>query len=117
MAIPQFTELALIKMFTEWYYIKVLTFTFNILMSSFLQVLKATKELLPSDPVVHCCVVDYDLAIWSAVRSVLADVEVMRCVFHWTQALWRKVITSYRLCNVYMHMTIKVHVAQKIFFG
>ena len=30
-------------MFTECYYIKVFTFTFNILMSSFLQVLKAIK--------------------------------------------------------------------------
>ena len=76
--LTQFTELALIKMFTEWYYITV--FTFNILMSSFLQVVKAIKELLPSDPVVHRCVVDFELAIWSAVRSVLADVEVMECV-------------------------------------
>lgn len=49
-------------------------------MSSFLQVVKAIKELLPSDPVVHRCVVDFELAIWSAVRSVLADVEVMGCV-------------------------------------
>lgn len=87
-------------MFIECYYITVFTFTFNILMSSFLQVLKAIKELLPSDPVVQRCVVDFELAIWSAVRSVLEDVEVMGCVFHWTQALWRKVITSYRICNV-----------------
>lgn len=86
-------------------------------MSSFLQVLKAIKELLPSDPVVHRCVVDFELAIWFVVRSVLADVEVMGCVFHWTQALWRKVITSYRICNVYMYMTIKVHVNPKFFFS
>lgn len=84
-------------------------------MSSFLQVLKAIKELLPSDPVVQRCVVDFELAIWSAVRSVLEDVEVMGCVFHWTQALWRKVITSYRICNVYMYMKIKVHITPKIF--
>ena len=102
-------------MFTECYYITVFTFTFNILMSSFLQVLKAIKEMLPFDPVVQRCVVDFELAIWSAVRSVLEDVEVMGCVFHWTQALWRKVITSYRICNVYMYMTIKVHITPKIF--
>lgn len=36
-------------------------------------------------------------------------------MFHWTQALWRKVITSYRICNVYMYMTIKVHVTPKFF--
>ena len=51
-------------------------------MSSFLQVLKAIKELLPSDPVIQHCVVDFELAIWSAVRSVLEDVVVMGCVFH-----------------------------------
>ena len=49
-------------------------------MFSFLQVAKAIKELLSSDPVVHRCVVDFELAIWSAVQSVLADVEVMGCV-------------------------------------
>jgi len=42
----------------------------NIFMSSFLQVLKAIKELLPSDPVVHHCVVDFELAIWSAVPGL-----------------------------------------------
>ena len=73
-------------------------------MSSFLQVLKAIKELLPSDPVVCRRVIDFELAIWSAVRSVLADVEIMGCVFHCTQALWRKVITSYRTCNICMYM-------------
>ena len=37
----------------------------------------------------------------------------MGCVFHWTQALRRKVITSYRICNVYMYMTFKVHVTKQ----
>lgn len=36
-------------------------------------------------------------------------------MFHWTQALWRKVITSYRICNVNMYMTIKVQVTTKFF--
>ena len=80
--LTQLTELTLIKMFTACYYITVFTFTFNILMSSFLQVLKAIKKLLPSDPVIQRCVVDFELAIWSAVRSVLEDVVVMGCVFH-----------------------------------
>ena len=38
-------------------------------------------------------------------------------MFHWTQALWRKVITIYRICNVYMYMTIKMHVTPKFFFS
>ena len=72
----------------------------NILMSYFLQVLQAIKELLPSDPVVCRCVIDFELAIWSAVRPVFADVEIMACVFHWSQGLRRKIITSYRTCNI-----------------
>lgn len=75
-------------------------------MSSFLQVLKAIKELLPSDPVVYRCVVDFELAIWSAVRSVLADVEVMGCVPLDSSCVY-----------IYMYMTIKVHVTPKFFFG
>ena len=69
-------------------------------MSYFLQVLQAIKELLPSDPVVCRCVIDFELAM----RSLLADVELMGYVVHCTQALWRKVITSYRTCNICMYM-------------
>lgn len=36
-------------------------------------------------------VMDFERALWGAVKTRLPHVEVMGCVFHWTQALWRKV--------------------------
>ena len=47
--------------------------------------------MLPGDTVaVQKVVMDFEKALWAAVKSVM-DVIVMGCVFHWTQAIWRKV--------------------------
>ena len=34
---------------------------------------------------------DYESALWNVLRQLLPGVKLMGCVFHWTQALWRKV--------------------------
>ena len=36
-------------------------------------------------------VMDFERALWAAVKTRLPHVEVMGCVFHWTQAVWHKV--------------------------
>ena len=36
-------------------------------------------------------VMDFERALWAAVKTRPPHVEVMGCVFHWTQAVWRKV--------------------------
>lgn len=46
--------------------------------------------MLPSTAV-HHVTVDFEKGLWSALRTVLPDVQIRGCVFHWTQAVWRKV--------------------------
>lgn len=46
--------------------------------------------MLPN-PAVQKVVIDFESAIWGALRKVLPTVKIMGCVFHWTQALWRKI--------------------------
>ena len=54
------------------------------------KVLKSIVHLLPN-PVVQKVVIDFESAIWGALRQVLPSVVIMGCVFHWTQALWCKI--------------------------
>lgn len=57
-------------------------------------VLEAVLSILPDQPRVKRVTLDFEKAMWSAMRQVLPDVELKGCSFHWTQALWRKVSTS-----------------------
>lgn len=57
----------------------------------FLQVLKSVIEVLPETPHVTGVLVDFEAAMWRALKSVLPDVHVKGCSFHFSQAVWRKV--------------------------
>ena len=56
-------------------------------------VLQALLSILPNQPRVTTETLDFEKAIWSAIRQVLPNEKLMGCSFHWTQALWRKVST------------------------
>ena len=55
----------------------------------FLLLLKVLKAVLHL-PALAKVTIDFEKAIWMVLRELLPDVEVQGCVFHWTQALWRK---------------------------
>ena len=55
----------------------------------YVKVLKNIIRLLPN-PSVQKVVIDFENAIWGALAQVVPRVEVMGCVFHWTQG-WRKI--------------------------
>jgi hypothetical protein len=47
-------------------------------------------KLQPSQSVVSV-VLDFEAALWSAIRETMPNVQLRGCHFHWTQAIWRKV--------------------------
>ena len=53
--------------------------------------MEAVLHELPTEPAVKQITIDFERALWSVMKSILPDVQLMGCVFHWTQALWRKV--------------------------
>ena len=60
-----------------------------------LLVLKTILDLLPIAPDVQQVTLDFEMAMWAALRIILPDMQIKGCVFHWTQAIWRKV--SYKV--------------------
>ncbi|PFX12998.1 hypothetical protein AWC38_SpisGene22963 [Stylophora pistillata] len=58
---------------------------------TFKLVLREIINLLPGETTaVQQVTVDFKKGLWSALRTVLTDVQIRGCVFHWTQAIRRK---------------------------
>ena len=56
----------------------------------YVKVLKRVLRLLPSPKAVKATI-DFEKAMWAAIRKVMPWVQISGCSFHWTQAVWRKV--------------------------
>ncbi len=59
-------------------------------MYNFVQVFGALLGAMPK-VVVTRVVADFEVALWTAVRTVLPDVSIQGCYFHYAQAVWRKI--------------------------
>ena len=55
------------------------------------KVLKNVLRILPTTPSEELVTADFESAVWGAFRKVLPEVQLLGRVFHWNQALWRKV--------------------------
>ena len=55
------------------------------------KILKALRKVLPDLINIKKMVMDFEIGLWSAVRSLFPAVELQGCAFHWTQAIWHKV--------------------------
>lgn len=47
------------------------------------------KDILTSRHV-QCVTLDYEAAVWEAIKREFEDVQLHGCAFHWSQAVWRK---------------------------
>ena len=52
-------------------------------------VFEAVKKL--SSLAVCEFVMDFEAAMWHAVKDVFGDIQIKGCVFHWVQVIWRRV--------------------------
>lgn len=55
------------------------------------KVFQAIKQLLRPDPDVEEVIMDFEVAMWNAIREVFPSVHLHGCTFHWAQAVWCKV--------------------------
>ncbi|XP_035670971.1 uncharacterized protein LOC118412295 [Branchiostoma floridae] len=55
------------------------------------KVLKKILDILPGPPNVKRAMMDFEKAMWPAMRQVLPDVHLTGCMFHWTQCVFRKI--------------------------
>ena len=62
--------------------------------SDYRKILLELLTILPGPLSLRKVTIDFEKALWSALRQVLPMVVIQGCVFHWTQALWRKVSIS-----------------------
>ena len=53
-------------------------------------ILRAVLNLLPTTPAIKEFVTDFESSTWGAVATVLPEVKLQGCAFHWGQAVWRK---------------------------
>ncbi|XP_063447222.1 uncharacterized protein LOC134726731 [Mytilus trossulus] len=54
------------------------------------KVLSSLITMLPDQLKVKLFVADFESGLWRALTSVFDDPVIQGCVFHWTQAIWRK---------------------------
>ncbi|XP_064650934.1 uncharacterized protein LOC135502208 [Lineus longissimus] len=65
------------------------------------KVLKSIKRLTP-DHSLKKIVIDFESAMWRAIPTVLPEVKIRGCSFHWAQCIWRK-IQEIGLAPAYLH--------------
>ena len=54
-------------------------------------VFTALIDMLPAAPKVSTITADFEAAMWKATNDILPDVIMHGCVFHFTQAIWRRI--------------------------
>lgn len=62
--------------------------------SDYCQVFHGLLNCLPNETSVRHITIDFERALWKVLPEFLPNANIKGCVFHWTQAIWRKVSKS-----------------------
>ena len=55
------------------------------------KIFKQLLEILVSAPATEQITLDFETAVWAALKKGMPQAKLQGCMFHWTQALWGKV--------------------------
>ena len=69
--------------------------------SDYVAVFQSIQRMLGNHSV-QGMVIDYETAIWRAVRQVFDEIRISGCSFHWGQAVFRKVKVQYLCAYIYI---------------
>jgi hypothetical protein len=78
------------------------------------QVLKAVFQLVPTNNL-STIVMDFEAAFWRSVQKLRPDVKQRGCLFHYTQAVWRKVQELGKLIVSCSTFTLLIHLFNQTF--
>ena len=62
--------------------------------SHYRQVFHALLNSLSNETSIQHITIDFERALWKVLPEFLPNANIKGCVFHWTQAIWRKVSKS-----------------------
>lgn len=55
------------------------------------KILAKTKEIVGDSFKLTEILIDFEASVWRAIPEIFPEVEIRGCVFHWGQAVWRKI--------------------------
>ncbi len=64
--------------------------------ADYVAVLKGFKDIATM-PVIKEIITDFEAAVWKAVKTLFPEVQHFGCLFHWKQAVMKKVCVEFQL--------------------
>ena len=64
--------------------------------ADYVAVLKGFKDIATM-PVIKEIITDFEAAVWKAVKTLFPEVQHFGCLFHWKQAVMKKVCLEFQL--------------------